>query len=161
LESRLRLRRTRNGQPITIDDVRSGAIVMEGDRLQLSIRTSRDAYLYLAFCSQRARNLQYRGLDVFPEDGGIPLIANQLTLAPARDAEIELDDQLGQEALYIILSRDELSHTARPHPQFAGSRSCEAWKGSLGLRRSRWTAQDSHRASSLEWWPSWIRPNVG
>jgi hypothetical protein len=110
LEAGLRVHRIRDGQPITLGDVRSGDIVMDGDRLQLSVRTSRDAYLYLAFCSQQAKAPQYRGLDVFPEQGGIPIVANQSTLAPARDAEIVLDDQQGQEALYIILSREDLSH---------------------------------------------------
>jgi hypothetical protein len=112
LETRLRARRTQHGQPITLNEIRSGDIVMDGDRLQLSVRTSRDGYLYLAFCSQEARDPRYRGLSVFPEQGGIRMVANQPTLAPARDGksgEIELDNQPGQEALYLILSRKELS----------------------------------------------------
>jgi hypothetical protein len=110
LETRLRARRTQHGQPITLDEIRSGDIVLDGDRLQLSVRTSKDGYLYLAFCSQQARDPRYRGLSVFPDKGsGIPMVANQPTLAPARDAEIVLDNQPGQEALYLILSRNELS----------------------------------------------------
>ena len=110
LEAGLRVHRIRDGQPITLDDVRSGDIVMDGDRLQLSVRTSRDAYLYLAFCSQQAKAPQYRGLDVFPEQGGIPMVANQSTVAPAKNADIVLDDQQGLETLYVIMSRNELSH---------------------------------------------------
>ena len=112
LEIRLRARRTQHGQPITLDEIRSGDIVLDGDRLQVSVRTSRDAYLYLAFCSQHAGDPRYRGLSVFPDQGGIRVIANQLTLAPARGGkigEIVLDDQPGQEALYVILSHNELS----------------------------------------------------
>jgi hypothetical protein len=108
LETRLRARRTQHGQPITLDEMRSGDTVMDGDRLQLSVRTSKDGYLYLAFCSQQAKDPRYRGLSVFPDKGGIPMVANQPTLAPARDAEIVLDNQPGQEALYLILSRNEL-----------------------------------------------------
>jgi hypothetical protein len=37
------------------------------------------------------------------------MVANQPTLAPASNAEIVLDHQPGQEALYLILSRHELS----------------------------------------------------
>jgi hypothetical protein len=111
LETRLLARRTQHGQQITLDEMRSGDIVLDGDRLQLSVRTSKDGYLYLAFCSQQAKDPRYHGLSVFPPDkGGIPMVANQPTLAPARDAEIELDNQPGQEALYLILSRSELSH---------------------------------------------------
>ena len=109
LETRLRARRTQHGQPITLGEIRSGDIVMDGDRLQLSVRTSKDGYLYIAFCSQQATDPRYRGLSVFPDQGGIRMVANQLTLAPARDAEIVLDNQPGQEALYLILSRKELS----------------------------------------------------
>lgn len=113
LETRLRARRTQDGQSITLDEIRNGDIVQDGDRLQLSVRTSKDGYLYLAFCSQRTRNSLYHGLSVFPDKGGgIPMVANQPTLAPARDGkigEIVLDDQPGPEALYLILSRKELS----------------------------------------------------
>jgi hypothetical protein len=113
LETRLRARRKQHGQPITLGEIRSGDIVQDGDRLQVSVRTSKDGYLYLAFCSQQARDPRYRGLIVFPDKGGgIPMVANQPTLAPVRDGkigEIVLDDQPGQEALYLILSRKELS----------------------------------------------------
>jgi hypothetical protein len=47
-----------------------------------------------------------------PDQSGIRVVANQPTLAPARDGkigEIVLDNQPGQEALYLILSRNELS----------------------------------------------------
>ena len=109
LEARLRARRIQHGQSITLDEIRSGDIVLDGDRLQLSVRTSRSGYLYLAFCSQQAKDPRYRGLSVFPDQGGIRMVANQTTLAPARDGEIVLDNQPGQEALYLIMSRSELS----------------------------------------------------
>jgi len=109
LEARLRARRTRHRQSITLDEIHSGDTLMNGDRLKLSIRTSRDGCLYLAFCSPRAKDPRYRGLGVFPERGGIPMVADQLTLAPPGDGEIVLDEQPGPEALYLIVSRDELS----------------------------------------------------
>jgi len=110
LETKLRARRIQHGQSITLDEMRSGDVVLDGDRLQLSVQTSKDGYLYLAFCSQQARDPRYRGLSVYPDKGsGIPMVANRPTLAPARDAEIVLDRQPGEEALYLILSRNELS----------------------------------------------------
>lgn len=112
LESSLRVHRTQHGHLITLYDVRSGDTVLDDDRLQVTVRTSRDAYLYLAFCSQQALIPRYHGLRVFPDRGWIRVVANQPTLAPARDGkigEIVLDDQPGQEALYVILSRNELS----------------------------------------------------
>lgn len=110
LEARLRARRTHHRQSITLDEIHSGDTLMNGDRLKLSVRTARDGYLYLAFCSPRAKDPRYRGLSVFPESGGIPMVANQLTLAPP-GGEIVLDKQPGQEALYLIVSRDELSRS--------------------------------------------------
>src|ERR1041384_6913621 len=112
LHTRWRARRTQHGQPITLDELRSGVIVQDGDRLQLSVRTSKDGYLYIAFCSQQAQDPRYRGLSVFPDQGGLRMVANRPTLAPARDGkigEIVLDNQPGQETLYLILSRNELS----------------------------------------------------
>jgi hypothetical protein len=109
LETRLLARRTQHGQSITLEEIHSGDIVLDGDRLQISARTSKDGYLYLAFCSQQARDPRYRGLSVFPKKGGISMVANQPTLAPARDAEIVLDSEPGQETLYLLLSRNELS----------------------------------------------------
>jgi hypothetical protein len=109
LETRLIARRMQHGQPITLDEIHNGDIVLDGDRLQVSVRTSKDGYLYLAFCSQQARDPRYRGLIVFPDEGsGIPMVANQSTLAPA-NAAIVIDKQPGPEPLYLILSRDELS----------------------------------------------------
>jgi hypothetical protein len=109
LESTLRARRIRNGRPTMFLELGNGATVVDGDRLQVSIRTSQDAYLYLAFCSQNARDPQYPGLKVFPEQGAIRAKAYEATIVPDRAAEIVLDNKPGQEALYLLLSRTELS----------------------------------------------------
>jgi hypothetical protein len=108
IEAKLRARRIQNGRSITFDDVRSGDRVMDGDRLQLSVRASQDAYLYLAFCSQHAGDPRHPGLSVFPEIGGIRMVANEAVTVPAR-TEIILDDKAGRETLYLILSRAELA----------------------------------------------------
>jgi hypothetical protein len=109
LESTLRGRRTRPGQPTMYFDLGNGATVIDGDYLQVHLRTSRDAHLYLAFCSQNARNPQYPGLKVFPDHEAIRVRAYETTIAPHPAAEIRLDDKPGQETLYLILSRFELS----------------------------------------------------
>lgn len=109
VEARLRARRIQNGRSITFDDVRSGDRVIDGDRLQLSVRASQDAYLYLAFCSQHAGDPRHPGLSVFPDTGGIRMVANQAVTVPAGTGEIILDDKPGRETLYLILSRAELA----------------------------------------------------
>lgn len=111
IEARLRARRIQNGRSITFDDVHSGDSVIDGDRLQLSVRASKDAYLYLAFCSQHVKDPRYHGLTVFPENGGIRMVADKTVMVPARTAEIILDDKPGKETLYLILSRAELAYT--------------------------------------------------
>src|SRR4051812_772002 len=59
LESALRARRVHNGRPVMSLELSNGDSVIDGDRLQVSIRTSQDAYLYLAFCSQHAKDPRY------------------------------------------------------------------------------------------------------
>jgi hypothetical protein len=108
LETKLRARRLNNAFPVTLDDVRSGETLMDGDRLQVTVRTSTDAYLYLAFCSQSGSSPRYHGLSVFPPVGAIPLAANVLAFAPAPPDEIVLDNKPGPETLYLIFSRTEL-----------------------------------------------------
>lgn len=110
VEARLRARRIQDGRSITFDDLRSGDRVMGGDLLQLSVRASKDAYLYLAFCSQHAADPRYHGLSVFPEQGGVRMIADETVTIPAGTAGILLNDEPGQETLYLIASRVELSH---------------------------------------------------
>lgn len=108
LDARLRGRRVQHGRSVTIDDVRTGDTVIDGDQLQLSVRTSRDGYLYLAFCSQHAKDPRYHGLAIFPETGTIRLIAHEITIAPGAAAAIAVDHKPGRETLYVIMSRSEL-----------------------------------------------------
>lgn len=109
LESVLHARRPRGREPTLLLELGNGATVIRGDRLQVTTRTSRDAYLYLAFCSQHASDPRFAGLKVFPGQGAIRLRAYEPAIAPDPAAEIVLDDQVGQEALYLIFSRIELS----------------------------------------------------
>lgn len=109
LESALRARRLHRGQPDLLLELGNGATVIHKDRLQIATRTSSDAYLYLAFCSQHASDPRFGGLKVFPDHGAIRVRAYETTIAPDRAAEIVLDDQPGQETLYLIFSRVELS----------------------------------------------------
>ena len=109
LESSLRARRTPRGRPTMFLELGNGATVTSGDRLQIFVRTSQNAYLNIAFCSQNAQDRRYAGLKVFPDQGAIHAKAYETTVAPDRAAEIVLDDKPGLEALYLILSRVELS----------------------------------------------------
>jgi len=109
LETRLRAGRVVGGQSIILDNLGTGATVQDGDRLQLSVRTADNSFLYLAFCSGHASDPRYPGLTVFPSQGGLPLTANVTTIVPGAHGAIVLDHEVGQETLYLILSRTELS----------------------------------------------------
>jgi hypothetical protein len=109
LESTLRVRRLHRGQRDLLLELGNGATVIDRDRLKIATRTSSDAYLYVAFCSQHASDPRLAGLKVFPDHGAIRVRANETTIAPDRAAEIVLDDQPGKETLYLIFSRVELS----------------------------------------------------
>ncbi|HET7499649.1 MAG TPA: hypothetical protein VFK02_01555 [Kofleriaceae bacterium] len=109
LEASLRARRmVKDRQPLLFE-VGNGATVLDGDGLQLYVRTSKDAYVYLAFCSRHAADPRVPGLKVFPDTGALLAHGYETAILPDRAAEIVLDDTPGPEALYVVLSQSELS----------------------------------------------------
>lgn len=95
----LLVRRSKNGVPHELQD---GATVTTGDRIRVSIQTSEDAYLYLAFCA-------HKELAVYPSPSGIRTRAGELMAVPPVGAELVFDGDPGPEVLYVILSRTEIS----------------------------------------------------
>lgn len=122
LESRLQVRRMRNGQTLTLE-LEDGDIVMDGDRLQAYIRTAQAAHAYLAFCSQSASDPRHPGIRIFPEIGAIRIPARTTTIVPHKAAEVVLDTSPGPEALYLIVSRVELSRDSELPSAIAAARS--------------------------------------
>jgi hypothetical protein len=92
------VRRSNSGVAL---ELRDGDTVRTGDRIRVSVRTSADAYLYLAFCAGQH-------LQVYPSQHGLRIKAGDLVLVPD-GGELVLDSQPGSEVLYLIVSRDELS----------------------------------------------------
>jgi len=154
LDTRLRVHRSQGTRSVNLDELRSGDVVMDGDRLQLSARTSSDGYLYLAFCSQRTQVPGIPELSVFPEQGEIRLIANQTTSVPAK---LVVDNHPGLETLYLIVSRQELSQSdARLAEVLAIARrersatECGAqFRGAIGGPRGR-PASNGHSSAALQ-----------
>lgn len=97
LQVALRVNGARRGAP------RDGDIVRSGDHLQLTIQTREASHVYLAYCS-RDRELTW-----FPPRGNILTRPNEVVIAPDPNAAIVLDDNLGPEVLYVVVSRFELS----------------------------------------------------
>lgn len=95
----LQVRRSKDSVPHELHD---GDTVMSGDRIRVSVATSEDAYLYLAFCSGHE-------LAVYPSQRGVRTRARNLTLVPEGGGELVVDGDPGPEVLYLILSRTELS----------------------------------------------------
>lgn len=98
-EHSLLVRRSKDGVPHELQD---GATVTTGDRIRVSIQTSEDAYLYLAFCAHKA-------LAVYPSPSGIRTRARDLMAVPPAGAELVFDGDPGPEVLYVILSRTAIS----------------------------------------------------
>ena len=95
------VRRSNSGVAL---ELRDGDTVMTGDRIRVSVRTSADAYLYLAFCAGQH-------LQMYPSQDGLRTRAGDLVLVPDGGGELVLDSQPGAEVLYLIVSRNELSRT--------------------------------------------------
>lgn len=109
LEATPHARRLQNGISIARGELHDGDTVTNGERLQLSLRTSERAHVVLAFCSQLAAGSTSYGLTMYPAQGSIQVNANETTILPDKASEIVLDDKPGREALYLIVSHDELS----------------------------------------------------
>jgi hypothetical protein len=84
-------------------ELRDGDVVRSGDRIQLTIQTKVDSLVYLAYCSTRG------GLAWFPERGGLMAKANAPLIAPGEHGAIVMDDQIGLETLYVVVTQRELS----------------------------------------------------
>src|SRR3954470_25006082 len=82
-----------------------GDTIMTGDHIQVFAQTTEDAHMYLAFCAED------RSLFVFPAHGSIATPAGTTTVAPGKDASLVVDDHLGSETLYVVLSRADLVST--------------------------------------------------
>lgn len=93
------VRRSNSG---VVLELRDGDTVMTGDRIRVSVRTSADAYLYLAFCAGQH-------LQMYPSQHGLRTRAGDLVRVPDGGDELFLDSQPGSEVLYLIVSRNELS----------------------------------------------------
>ncbi len=109
LEVNLRARRELDGQDLLLDRLQNGATLRDGDRLQLLVTTADDAHVYVAFCSTNDASGQLGELSLFPPRGSIRAKAGQVTFVPGPQKEIVLDDTPGEEVLYLIVSRVELS----------------------------------------------------
>jgi hypothetical protein len=96
LEVSPRLRGSREG------NLRSGDKVVTRDKIRVVAKTSVDAHLYLGYCDRDRR------LAFFPREGSIEAKAGETTYAPAENADIVLDEQVGPEVLYVIASRRRL-----------------------------------------------------
>lgn len=82
--------------------LRAGDQVRTGDGINVAVKASADAHLYLGYCDRD------RKLTLFPQEGSIEAKAGEITYAPARGANITLDAQTGPEVLYVIGSRRRL-----------------------------------------------------
>lgn len=82
-----------------------GDTVMNGDGIQVFAQTTEDTHMYLAFCAGD------RNLTMFPPHGSISTLAGTTMVAPGKEASLVVDDHLGSETLYVILSRADLVTT--------------------------------------------------
>lgn len=95
----LQVRRSDTAAPRELHD---GDTVMTGDIIRVSVRSSSDAHLYLAFCKDGR-------LQTYPWQHGLRISAGKLLLVPEFGSGFVVDAHLGTEVLYLILSRDELA----------------------------------------------------
>ncbi len=92
--------------------LRSGDEVASGDEILVAVKPTAAAHVYLAYCDPRNQ------LALFPGNGGLAASPGRITYAPAPDAAIVLDDQPGQEVLYVIASLKPLDVA---DPRLAGA----------------------------------------
>ena len=100
-EHALQIRRSSSDLP---RELRDGDPVVSGDRIRVVVKTSVDAYLYLAFC-------EHHSLTAYPSPRGIRTRADEPTFIPSV-SDFVVDDEPGPEVLYIIASQAELTASA-------------------------------------------------
>jgi hypothetical protein len=110
LEARLDAYRTTDANTLTLADVQDGRTpLISGDRVQITIRTSQTAHVYLAMCAQSKSDTAYHGLTIFPERGSTVIAADAPAILPSPTIGIILDDQPGTEVLYVVVAQRELA----------------------------------------------------
>ena len=110
LEARLDASRTTGTDTLTLADVQDGRTpLISGDRVQITLRTSQTAHVYLAMCAQRPNHNAYHGLTIFPQSGSKVIAADDPTILPSPTIGIILDDQPGTEVIYVVVARSELT----------------------------------------------------
>lgn len=110
LEARLNAYRTAGASMLTLADVQDGRTpLISGDRVQLAIRTSQTAYLYLAVCARGKTDDAYHGLTIFPEHGSKVIAANTTAVLPSPTIAIILDEHPVTEVVYVVVARAELT----------------------------------------------------
>jgi hypothetical protein len=83
--------------------LRDGDTLESGDRIHVEVKTTVPAHVYLVYCDRDEK------LTVFPSEASVETRAGEITLLPAANASIVLDDTPGQEVLYVIASRTKLA----------------------------------------------------
>lgn len=110
LEARLNAYRMAGASTLTLADVQDGRTpLISGDRVQLAIRTSQTAYLYLAVCARGKTDNAYHGLMIFPERGSKVIAANTTAVLPSPTIAIILDEHPGTEVIYVVVAKAELT----------------------------------------------------
>jgi hypothetical protein len=84
-----------------LHELHDGDSVITGDGIRASVRTSADAYVYLAFCADQR-------LEMYPSQRGVRARAGELVLLPEGGRELLVDEHAESEVLYLILSRNDL-----------------------------------------------------
>jgi hypothetical protein len=160
LEARLAAYRTMGANTLTLADVQDGRTpLISGDRVQITIRTSQTAHVYLAMCAQNKSDTAYHGLTIFPERGSTVIAANAPAILPSPTIGIILDDQPGTEVIYVVVAHTELAAAdARLAKALDGARP-GARRGECGARLSPRPAPSiGRRAPAPE--PAVARPSA-
>ncbi len=106
LQIKLQLRGHRNGPLV------DGDSIVNADRIQVTVRPSEDVYLYVGYCTADGK------LAMFPAHGSLRARAGQDTIAPGKKTDLVVDGSPGTAALYVVLSRAEISSA---HPRLAAA----------------------------------------
>lgn len=160
LEARLNAYRTTGANTLTLADVQDGQTpLINGDRVQLAIRTSQTAHVYLATCAQSKTDDAYHGLTIFPAHGSKVIAANMTTVLPSPTIAIILDEHPGTDVVYVVVAKSELTTEDGQLAKALDNARPGAQRGECGAQLSRGPAPSSgRRAATRE--PAAARPEA-
>jgi V8-like Glu-specific endopeptidase len=120
-------------------DFTDGATLYSGERFKLAFIPSHESYVYIFQVSTSGQIIQLFPLDTAEGELVNPVQAGTFYLVPGKDASFELDEEIGVERVYVLVSSHHNNETEQHYQAYQERIVLEAKKPASDDRSSRVT----------------------